>query len=117
MLLLSPNTCRLTAFPSPAVAVAPALGRAFDAAWHHHGLHSEERLMEATFALVRRLKDDGLPPEKVLVALKTALTKYAELHSAPSLNADDEDPDGVERVVVYRHVFEWFLEAYYQSGD
>jgi hypothetical protein len=115
MLLLSPLNSRVVTFTAPTVPVAPALGRAFDAAWHHHGLEFDERLRDATFRLVKRLKDDGLPPEKVLVAVKAALTKYAELREAPSLGADEETADGVERVVAYRHVFDWFLEAYYDQ--
>jgi hypothetical protein len=121
MLVLSPSNTPLTTFtPSvarapvlPVAPVAPALGHAFDAAWHHHGSNADERLMEATFALVRRLKHDGLPPEKALIAVKTALAKYADLHCAPSLDEDDEDADGLERVRTYRRVFGWFIEAYY----
>jgi hypothetical protein len=95
--------------------VAPALGRAFDAACHHDGLDADGRLLDATNALVQRLKRDGLPPEKVLIALKTALTRYAGLHHPPSLDADDDAPLEVERAAHYRMVFDGFLQAYYDS--
>lgn len=97
-------------------AVAPALGRAFDAACHHDGRDPDERLRDATRALVERLKRDGLPPEKVLIALKAALTRYGSLHHPPSLDADgDDDPLAVERAAHYRIVFDGFLKAYYDS--
>jgi hypothetical protein len=112
MLTLSPNRPHTT-FAPPTIPVAPALGRAFDEAWHHHGTDTDERLMDATFALVKRLKGLDLPPEKVLVAVKTALTKYAELHLTPSLDGDDDASAGGDRTILYRRVFEWFLEAYY----
>jgi hypothetical protein len=96
--------------------VAPALGRAFGAACHHHGPAFDERLLDATRALVERLKRDGLPPEKVLIAVKTALTHYGNLHHPPSLDADaDEDPMAAECAAHYRLVFDRFLKTYYES--
>lgn len=102
----SPYTPRTT-------AVAPELGRAFGSVCIHHGPTADGRLKDATIALVARLKSDGLPPERVVVALKTAIARYSPEHLFPSLVGADGDTVHTERAIAYRHVFGWFLDAYF----
>ena len=93
--------------------VAPALGRAFDAECATHDARTELALHDATIALVERLKRDEVPPERVIIALKTAIVKYGTLHRMPSLVDEGQDRRGTHRAETYRKAFAWFLDAYF----
>ena len=98
-------------------AVAPELGRAFGGVCVHHGPTADDRLRDATIALVTRLKDDGLPPERVVVALKAAIARYDPAHRFPSLIEASHDTVHMERSIAYQHVFAWFLDTYFGSVE
>jgi hypothetical protein len=92
-------------------ALAPELGRTFAAQRRAPTDETNTRLRDITVALVARLKDDGLPPERVIVALKAAIVRYGDEHRPPSL-ADEHESDGPGRAV-YERVFQWALAAYF----
>lgn len=97
-------------------ALAPELGRAFAACFDHPTADGDARLREITTALVQRLKGDGLTPERVLVAIKSALTRYAHLSTYPSLwNAGVEAPDPAHEL--YKRLFDWMLDAYFAKAN
>jgi hypothetical protein len=94
-------------------ALAPELGRAYSAQRQHRTIEGETKLREITVALVRRLKSDGLSPERVIVAIKAAIVRYGDEHRAPSL-ADLEDghaPGGE----TYERVFRCLLDTYFHA--
>lgn len=93
--------------------VAPDFGRAFGAACHAETRDSDDALRAATFALVQRLKANGLPPERVIVALKAAIAKYGGSGEPPSWNDEAHGDQGERRTATYRRVFRWCLDAYY----
>ena len=115
MLVLVRDTATVFVPSSAPVAVAPALGRAFDAACRVRSSESERTLRDATAALVDRLKANALPPERVVVAVKAALAKYGNMHNPPSLVFEPDDADGVLRAGVYRLVFAWCLDEYFRQ--
>lgn len=97
--------------------VAPALGRAFDEACRVATARSIEDLRLATVALVQRLKADDVAPERVVVAIKAALTRYGGCRVPPSLYGDGEEEIADERhAVMYQRVFTWWLDAYYGTA-
>ncbi len=114
MLVLTRDTT--PQFVPSSVPVAPALGRAFDAACRQCGEDAERVLRDATIALVERLKSKAVPPERVVVAIKAALAKYGNVHIPPSLAAEPEDAGGARRAEVYRRVFGWYLDAYFNDA-
>ncbi len=92
-------------------ALAPELGRAYAAERQHRTKEGEAKLRAITIALVRRLKGDGLPPERVLIAIKSAIVRYGDEHRPPSL-ADREDGT-VHGAQTYERIFHWLLESYF----
>jgi hypothetical protein len=94
-------------------ALAPELGRMYAAQCRNPTAAGDDRLRAIVFALVRRLKDDGLAPERVIVALKTAITRYGDERRPPSL-ADEEDGH-VHGGDVYVRLFHWTLDAYFSA--
>lgn len=117
--LINPiRTSRLSSDPphsSYSAPVAPELGHAFSAFVERATPENETRLHAASVALVHRLRDDGLPPERVVVALKSAIAKYGT-GSPPSL-VDESDAERHEPGLasVYRRVFDWCVDAYFDS--
>jgi len=116
MLMLSRNS--IVASRPPTLSrhvkpVAPELGRAFDAECAMHDSQTELALRDTTVALVERLKRDEVPPERVIIALKTAIVKYGTLHRMPSLVDEGQDRRGTHRAETYRKAFAWFLDAYF----
>jgi hypothetical protein len=108
----SPVAAKATYNPySP--ALAPELGRAYAAQRRQPVTDGEERLRDITFALVRRLKHDGLPPERVIVAVKMAIVRYGDDHRPPSLAAGDESQ--VQGGELYLRLFQWILDAYFAT--
>jgi hypothetical protein len=88
------------------------LGRAYSDAVRRATPASVEDLREATATLVTRLKDKGSPPERVVVVIKDALTRYGATHVPPSFE-DPGDAFSARETAAYRRVFGWFLDAYY----
>lgn len=106
-------TPQFTRHTSP---VAPEFGRAFTEACLRNSPQSIRDLRDATAALVERLKADGLPPERVVVAIKTALVRYGGYPHPPSYDDGHETPEDEQRAKTYRCVFNWCLDAYYGTS-
>jgi hypothetical protein len=98
---------------SPVLApVAPRLGRAFAYA-ARFDIEALADLRRATVAFVARLKRDGLPPERVVLALKAALVKYGGPSVRPSLVQDNVSHAPGSPPTLYSVVFVWCLAAYF----
>jgi hypothetical protein len=104
------------AFSPQVKPVAPALARAFDADCALHDEETAHILHDAIVALVERLKRDELPPERVVVALKSAIVKYGSLHRMPSLIDEAEDMGWTHCAETYRRTFAWCLDAYFGTA-
>jgi hypothetical protein len=119
MLALVQNSVmpRRSTFQSTPAAplVAPELGRAFNAACHRDTPENSETMRSAVVAFVYRLKRDSLPPERVVVALKTALVRYGGRDTPPSLTDQSLDPQKSHRAAVYSRLFGWCLDAYFDG--
>jgi hypothetical protein len=100
-----------TTFTPRTPALAPAFGRAYAAQRRQPTADGEATLREITVAFVNRLKDDGLPPERMLVAIKAAIVRYGDEHRPPSLAREDDGH--VPAGEVYERLFQWLLEAYF----
>src|SRR3954462_2049068 len=61
----------MTPYTPHTPALPPLRGPAYAAEQQLSTKEGEARLREISIALVRRLKSDGLPPERVIVAIKT----------------------------------------------
>jgi len=92
--------------------IASNLGSAFAQFCRRDTAEATGDLREATVHLVEYLKADGLPPERVVIAMKDALTRYGGYHLPPSLS-DAESAVGERPAMAYRRVFAWCLDAYY----
>ena len=102
---------------SPAFATDPIariVGQAFDAACDTFSAANEARLRDIVFLFVTRLKAAALPPERVLIAMKSALTLVGD-GRPPSLADSLGNAGNPTRHRAYNRVFQWVLEAYY--GD
>lgn len=94
--------------------IARIVGQAFAAACETSSAANEARLRDLVFLFVTRLKAAALPPERVLVAIKAAISQVGD-GRPPSL-ADSLGKAGVSsRHRAYNRVFQWILEAYF--GD
>lgn len=102
-------------YTPPAPAVAPELGRAFNAACCGDSAENSASMRSAVVAFVERLKKDSLPPERVVVALKTALVRYGGSDTPPSLTDQSLDADKGHRAAVYSRLFAWCLDAYFDG--
>lgn len=105
------------AYAPPTSRVAPELGRTFEEACHRETPRSAEDLHLATIAMVERLKADGLPPERVIVAIKAALVRYGGCHIPPSFDTDNERGIDERRAAIYRRLFTWCLDTYYAPTE
>lgn len=101
----------------PTTAVAPEFGRAFVEACLRNTPEAASHLREATGEFVQRLKADGLPPERVVVAIKAVLVRYGGFSHAPSYDNEHDTPQDETRTMAYRCVFRWYLDAYYGTVD
>ena len=88
------------------------LGLAFAEACRGDTPTSMQNLQRATTRFVTRLKANGIPPERVIVAIKEALTRDGGSKLPPSFD-DAEGLAGEKRSMAYRRVFGWCLDAYY----
>ena len=111
--LMRPSTPAVTSYNPQTPALAPELGRAYAVQRQRRTREGEARLREITVALVRRLKGNGLPPERVVVAIKAAIVRYGDEHRPPSLadHADGHVPGGE----LYERLFHWLLDAYFSD--
>jgi len=96
-------------------ALAPELGRVYAAQCHTPTPDGDAQLRDIGFALVRRLKEDGVRPERVIIAVKTAIVRYGDDHRPPSLAAEDSGRPCAEPV--YERLFQWILSAYFDRAD
>jgi hypothetical protein len=110
-LVRSSGNAGTTTYNPRTPALAPELGRVYAAQRRAPTLEGEQRLRDVVIALVQRLKDDGLPPERVLVAIKTAIVRYGDEHRPPSLA--DVEGGHVSSGPVYERLFQWLLAAYF----
>jgi len=109
-LMRHPTTVAIALDNPRTLSLAPELARAYAGQRQHPTTEGDARLRDATLALVRRLKSDGLAPERVIVAIKTAIMRYGDEHRPPSL-ADEEG--NFSTSVVYERLFQWILDAYF----
>jgi dihydrodipicolinate synthase/N-acetylneuraminate lyase len=109
----SGGTAAYTPFAAP---VAPELGRAFLAACRHDDAQSAAALRLAAVAMVERLKVNGLPPERVVIAMKQALMRYGGCHSPPSFHHEEENLIDGRCDATYRRLFSWCLDAYFGTA-
>lgn len=91
-----PRDRRLAVLLGAAAASAPTAGRP--------AAGPDDALRDAVCAVVRRLKDEGLAPERALAAVK------AHVHRAVGPYADD-DPAGD----LMARVVGWCIAAYYRA--
>lgn len=102
------------AYDPTVTALAPALGRAYASLAHYPSAETSERLHEATVALVRRLKLDGVTPERVIVAIKQAIRRYGDCGTPLFLASEDVLHEGAHDA--YRSAFHWALATYYEDA-
>lgn len=107
-------TVAATSYNPHTPALAPELGRAYASQRRQPTNDGAAKLHEIAIALVRRLKEDGLPPERVIVAVKVAIARYGDDHQPPSLAG--QEPGQVAGGEVYQRLFGWLLDAYFTPG-
>jgi hypothetical protein len=107
-------TRRFSRYASHTTPLASDLGLAFAEACGSDTPSAMQNLQRATTRFVSRLKANGIPPERVIVAINEALTRDGGAKLPPSFD-DAEGVAGEKRSMAYRHVFGWCLDAYY--GD
>ena len=95
--------------------VAARLVRSFDAASAVGTGDAMLALRDAAVEFVGRLRRQGLPAERVIVALKTLLCGHGPAGWMPSLDAGSGTPRAAGAQTVYASLFGWCVEAYY--GD
>jgi hypothetical protein len=99
--------------PLPTDPIARIVGQAFAAACETFSAANEARLRDLVFLFVTRLKAAALPPERVLVAIKAAISQVGG--RPPSLADSLGSVGNSSRHRAYDRVFQWILEAYF--GD
>jgi hypothetical protein len=112
---VAPRQFSSAAFTARTTPIAPELGRAFAAMATRDTPERSTRLYDLTVTFVRRLQSDGLPPERVIVALKAAIAKYGDGHRPPSLTDEWVSAEDHNRASAYQRVFHWCLEAYFDK--
>jgi hypothetical protein len=99
--------------PTPVDPIADVLGQAFAALSETFTAANEARLRDIVFLFVTRLKARSLPPERVLVATKYAISAVGN-GRPPSLADSLAGSANPMRHRAYRRVFQWLLEAYFE---
>jgi hypothetical protein len=89
--------------------------------------HATEEVSEQTMALlndaavdfVDRLRDEGMTPERVIVAVKTALRSGHRMEWSwfPSLDVTSDWASARNESAVYARLFSWCVEAYYNERE
>jgi len=94
------------------------LVRAFDSASDNVSDQTLSALRDAAIDFVGGLKNQGLAPERVIVALKTVLRARDRSGWGwiPSLDVEDSDTAARHEPSVYARLFTWCVEAYYDDG-
>ena len=77
------------------------------------------RLNDAAIDFVDRLRDEGMPPERVIVAVKTALRSGHRTQWSwfPSLDVTSDWAAARNESSVYARLFGWCVEAYYDETE
>lgn len=116
MLIVASNgfmqTGRSSRYTSRTSPLASDLGLAFADACRSDTPASTRNLHDATAKFVNRLKANGIPPERVVVAIKEALTRDGGSNLPPSFDGAEGSVDKPQSTA-YRRVFAWFLNTYY----
>lgn len=105
-----------TPFTSETAAPEREIGPAFVQACQETTSENDARLRHAIVGLVERLKRDGLPPERVVIALKAAIAEDKGARAVLSLLGemdDGRDRNCRIRNATYARAFNWCLDAYY----
>lgn len=100
------------AHQTPPDPIAHLLGQAFVAACETFSPLNEARLRDSVFLFVTRLKAKSVPPERVLVATKSAISAAGN-GRPPSLADSLSGAGNPTRHRTYNRVFQWILEAYF----
>lgn len=110
-----PDGALATNQPRPASVdpIAAILGQAFAALTASFTAANEARLRDIVYLFVTRLKASSLPPERVLVATKYAISSAGD-GRPPSLADSLASSGNPMRHRAYRRVFQWLLEAYFE---
>ena len=94
-------------------ALARSVGRAYRDACRAGAPELDAALKQAVVSLVSHLRANGMPPERVVVILKQALTDGDAKHQLPTLGEDDSADEDRQRQRAYQHALLWCLDAYY----
>lgn len=115
VLTLMPDGALVTNPPrhTPIDPIAGILGQAFAALAASFTAANEARLRDIVFLFVTRLKAHSLPPERVLVATKYAISSVGD-GRPPSLADSLASSANPTRHRAYLRVFQWLLEAYFE---
>ena len=97
---------RTSLTPASTAAVAEALGKAA-----HRQLDSMKDLQRAIEACVAELRDRGVPPERMLIAIKALVRRTAVTNPPPGNAASSWAADGYLDDVV-----RWSIAEYYRAG-
>lgn len=111
---------RLAALATPSVVetrVAPNFGIAFHELCLHESADTTRHLRNATVALVKQLKADGLPPERVIIAIKQALVRFGGCASPPHLYDETSSLAGERHAPAYHSVLAWSLDTYFRTDQ
>jgi hypothetical protein len=98
---------------TPIDPIAEILGQAFAAFSETFSAANETRLRDIVFLFVTHLKASSLPPERVLVETKVAISSVGD-GRPPSLADSLASSANPSRHRAYRRVFQWLLEAYFE---
>ena len=98
---------------TPTDPIAEILGQSFAALSEKFTAANEARMRDIVYLFVTRLKALSLPPERVLVATKYAISSVGD-GRPPSLADSLASSTNPARHRAYRRVFEWLLEAYFE---
>jgi len=73
-------------------------------------------LRAAIAVYARSLRDEGMPPERAVIALKDTLYRHGGHASFTSLYEEATPRNVANAPSRYARVFEWFLDAYFDRG-
>jgi hypothetical protein len=93
-------------------SAAHSVGQSFALVCQAFTAANEARLRESVFLFVARAKAISLPPERVLIATKSAISAVGG-GRPPSLSDSLGNSGNTARQRAYRRVFQWILEAYF----